>query len=65
MKVRFGGGEDTEIIGDSGAEENVCPWNWGKQFGMKDADTWLHFKDASGGTIAHHGKRNVQVESPF
>ena len=65
MAVRFVGGEKTEITVDSGAEDNVCPWEWGKQFKMMDADTWMLFKDASGGTIAHHGKRDVQVVSPF
>ena len=50
---------------DSGAEENACPWEWGKQFKMVDADSWMHFSDASGGTIAHHGRRDVQVQSPF
>ena len=65
MQVRFVGGEKTEITVDSGAEENVCPWEWGKQFKMVDADTWMHFRDASGGTIPHHGRRDVLVESPF
>ena len=65
MSVRFVGGEKTEITVDSGAEENVCPWEWGKQFKMVDANSWTHFRDASGGTIAHHGRRDVQVQSPF
>ena len=30
MQVRFLGGEKTEITVDSGAEEKVCPWEWGK-----------------------------------
>ena len=29
MQVKFVGGEKTEIIVDSGAEEHVCPWEWG------------------------------------
>ena len=57
--------DKTEITVDSGAEENVCPWEWGKQFKMVDADNWMHFRDASGGTIPHHGRRDVLVESPF
>jgi hypothetical protein len=65
MQVRFVGGRKTEITVDSGAEENVCPWEWGKQFKMVDADNWMHFRDASGGTIPHHGRRDVLVESPF
>ena len=41
------------------------PLEWGKQFKMVDADNWMYFKDASGGTIPHHGRRDVLVESPF
>ncbi len=65
MVVQFEGGEKTEITVDSGAEKNVCPWNWGQQFGMREPKTWMHFRDASGGTIPHHGRRDVLVESPF
>ena len=50
---------------DSGAEENVCPWNWGKQFGMRDPKVWMHFRDASGNEIPHHGERDVLVKSTF
>ena len=64
-RLKFVGGGQTEITVDSGAEENVCPWEWGKQFKMVDADNWMHFRDASGGTIPHHGRRDVLVESPF
>ena len=59
------GGEKTEITVDSGAEENVCPWEWENQFKMVDADNWMPFRDASGGTIPHHGRRDVLVASPF
>ena len=65
MQVTIIGGGKTEITVDGGAEENVCPWEWGKQFKMVDADNWMHFRDASGGTIPHHGRRDVLVESPF
>lgn len=65
MSVRFVGGEKTEIIVDSGAQENVCPWEQGKQFKMVDADNWMHFRDASGGTFAHHGRRDVEVQLLF
>ena len=65
MEVKFVGGGQTEITVDSGAEENVCPWEWGKQFKMVDAESWMHFRDASGRTIPHHGRRDVLVESPF
>eukprot|EP00973_Karenia_brevis_P038942 5376048-Karenia_brevis.AAC.1 len=29
LKVDFAGGGPTEITVDSGAEESVCPWEWG------------------------------------
>ena len=65
MEVSFVGGEKTEITVDSGAEENVCPWEWGAQFETKAADKWMHFRNASGGHIEHYGKRDVLVASPF
>jgi hypothetical protein len=65
MDVCFVGGERTEITVDSGAEENVCPWGWGEQFEVKPANTWMNFRNASGGFIEHFGKRDVLVKSPF
>ena len=65
MQVKFVGGGQTEITVDSVTEESVCPWEWEKQFKMVDADNCMHFRDASGGTIPHHGRRDVLVESPF
>ena len=65
LEVSFVGGEKTEITVDSGAEENVCPWEWGSQFETKAADRWMHFRNASGGHIEHYGKRDVLVTSPF
>ena len=65
MMVKFDGGEKTEITVDSGAEENVCPWNWGQQFGMREPTTWVHFRDASGTQVPHHGEREVHVKSTF
>eukprot|EP00973_Karenia_brevis_P089459 12397849-Karenia_brevis.AAC.1 len=37
MKVEFVGGGSTKITVDSRAEESVCPWEWGQQFGCKEA----------------------------
>ena len=34
MEVDFVGGGRTWITIDSGAEENVCPWEWGEKFGV-------------------------------
>ena len=65
MDVQFIGGEKTEITVDSGAEESVCPWKWGEQFGVEPPDRPMLFKNASGGVIEHYGKREVKVTSPF
>ena len=65
LDVCFVGGEKTAITVDSGAEENVCPWEWGEKFGVSNACTHMMFRNASGGTIEHFGQRDVVVESPF
>ena len=65
MEVQLVGGGRTEITVDSGAEENVCPWEWGAQFETKEADRRMNFRNASGGSIEHWGKRDVYVTSPF
>ena len=65
LDVRFVGGEVAEIVVDSGAEESVCPRNWGAQFGLKKPDRQMTFRNASGGTITHYGEREVLVTSPF
>ena len=66
MEVAFvGTGEKTFITVDSGAEENVCPYDWGSQFGIREAEKWMNFRNARGGIINHYGRRDVQVMSPF
>jgi len=65
MDVCFVGGGRTQITVDSGAEENVCPWDWGEQFETKPAEKWMSFRNASGGYIDHYGQRDVHVVSPF
>ena len=65
MEVRFVGGESTKITIDSGAEENVCPWEWGEQLGIHESVKKVNFRGASGHHIKHHGQRGVQVKSPF
>ena len=59
------GGGETEITVDSAAEESVCPWEWGTQFGLKSADEWMKFASASGSPIKHYGQRMVKVEAGF
>ena len=65
MDVSFVGGGKAEITVDSGAEENVCPWEWGSQFEVRPADRWMNFRNASGGKIEHYGHRDVEVTSSF
>jgi hypothetical protein len=66
MEVQFVGGEKTSIIVDSGAEESVCPWDWGERlFGTQHSREHMQFKNASGGTIPHWGQREVKVTSTF
>ena len=65
MKVQFLEGCDTEIVVDSGAEENVCPRWWGQKFGLFKPQKWLNLVNASGSRIEHFGSRIVKVISPF
>ena len=67
MEVRFNGGGPTEITVDSGAEENVCPWEWGSEFATKPPGAGMerNFKSASGESIKHYGERNVRVIAIF
>ena len=65
MDVVFKGGERTSITVDSGAEESVCPWDWGSQFPVIEPQKWMRFKHAKGGDIPHYGAREVLVSSPF
>ena len=65
MDVNFVGGGRAEITVDSGAEESVCPWDWGTQFQLRPASKWMTFRNASGGIINHYGTREVMVVSPF
>ena len=61
----FIGGGKTVMTVDSGAEENVCPWEWGDHFPTVEADKYLSFRNASGGVIDHYGQRNIKVCTPF
>ncbi len=66
MKVSFEGSRDkTWITVDNGAEENLCLWDWGRQFGIREPPKWMSFRNASGGSIEHYGMRVVKVESTF
>ena len=65
LKVNFVDGRETEIVVDSGAEENVCPKWWGESFGLNTSCKILNLRNASGGKITHWGERDVLVESPF
>eukprot|EP00973_Karenia_brevis_P035219 4859081-Karenia_brevis.AAC.1 len=60
MQVEFVGGGKTEITVDSGAEESVCPWEWGQQFGCRASRENMRLRDASGQIIPHWGSRVVE-----
>ena len=65
MDVEFTDGTKGTITVDSGAEESVCPWDWGKQFPMVRKGALRNFRNASGGNIPHWGSREVILKSPF
>ena len=65
MVVDLVGGGREEMTVDSGAEENVCPRNWGSQYGMENSLKKLKLRGAGGNFIEHYGQRNVVVTSPF
>ena len=65
LQVQLENGEDVGITVDSGAEENVCPWEWGSDYEVKPADKRMTFRSASGGNIEHYGQREVVVRTPF
>ena len=48
MDVRFEGGGTAQITVDSGAEESVCPWDFGQQFGLKQEGEKMTFRGANG-----------------
>ena len=67
MEVDMAGLGRTWITVDSGAEDSVCPKDWGSSFGTKpvaDQDR-IPFTSASGNRMGHHGQRTVKVSSPF
>ena len=67
MEVDMAGMGRTLITVDSGAEDSVCPKDWGSSFGTKpvaDQDR-IPFTSASGNRMGHHGQRTVKVSSPF
>ena len=65
LDAKFKGGENISVVVDSGAEENVCPIWWGKQFGMSEPKAWLNFSGANGAKITQYGKRAIIMESTF
>ena len=63
LDVSFDNGISTSITVDSGAEENVCPYDWGQQFGIRDPTVWKNFSGANGSRIEHYGTRDIKVVS--
>ena len=63
MDVSFIGGAKGRITVDSGAEENVCPVDWGHKFRVNERVPEIKFRGADGNLIQHHGERLVVVTS--
>ena len=63
MDVDFVGGGEGEITVDSGAEESVCPKEWGSRFRIKEVANKQRFRAANGQQIQHYGERDVFVTS--
>ena len=65
------GGDEWESMGveqvtiDSGAEESVCPLDWGASFGMKVVAPGREMKmvSAGGGEMRHYGSRRVTIKA--
>ena len=51
LRVKFPGGDATDTVIDSGAEENVCPKWWGEDFGSESSFKPLNLRSASGSKI--------------
>ena len=65
LDAKFKDGENSSVVVDSGAEENVCPMWWGRQFGKTEPKAWLNSSGANGAKITHYGKRAIIMESTF
>ena len=65
LDVIMNDGQRTEVTVDSGAEENVCPWEWGAHQGTLPRDKNYTFRAAGGAVIPHYGRRDVRVTAPF
>ena len=62
MDVTMNGQDPTPITVDSGAQESVCPVEWGKDFGLVNPEPgWIPFRTASGSGMNHYGQRSVRV----
>ena len=65
MRVQFVDGTEQDIVVDSGAEESVCPVEFGqKLYGMEESKRMFKFRGAGGNVIKHHGQRTLNV-APF
>ena len=63
MDMNLVGGGKGEITVYSGAEESVCPKDWGNRFRVNEDVPKLKFRGADGSLIRHHGERTVVVTS--
>ena len=51
MQVQLSNGERADITVDSGAEENVCPYEFGEYFGLQIPKQWLSLRTATGAVV--------------
>ena len=65
IDVSFVGGGKTNVTVDSGAEESVCPSEWGENFSVTPPKYWMNLVGAGGDVITHYGERAVRMFSPF
>ena len=63
LDVDFVGGGKGEITVDSGAEESVCPKEWGSRFRINKVAEKQKIRAANVHQIRHYGERDVFVTS--
>ena len=59
LDVTFASGKKAEITVDSGAEESVCPWDWGEEYGLSQSGQKMLSRWANGAWINHYGERKL------
>ena len=65
LDVQMPNGNWKEITVVSGAADNVCPWEWAKEFGLNEIaeENRIRFVGPNGSPIQHYGNRLVRVQA--